>query len=662
MQALLGSFRTFLAFLVLFIVCDYGLAKVVIEDYAMLPEHRNVVLSPDGIHYAVIVRVNDSESITVVNVESEEIVSVSNLGSLKARDISFAGNNFVLFTAPNSFVGEVKNGYKYEWSVLYSIDITTGGVVPLLRFNSLDSFRRSFDRIPTSLTASILLSSISGLDAEKEFIYMSAYSVGGSFRSSTHQRTNLFQVNLKSGTGKLHANGNNHTVQWFVGEDGIVLAQESYNDRNQVHKIYSYISGKRRLIYEHKAATPDANFEAIADDERSLLYIKGGTIYQLSLDDGTTSNSSYTRAGNSVRSLNTDLSKKLTSISYNGLQAFDEQVRPEVVKSLNLFKKISPRNHLKLMASNDAGTQIVVRVSGNDSAGNYVYFDRKTHKVKVLGQEYSKVIQKSIGEISPFYYKSRDGASIPSVITWPVGVEPSERKKLPLLVFPHDQPNDVSHVEFNWWAQYFARKGYVILQPNFRGTSGLGYVHQSQGYQEDGQTMQRDVSDGVGALVATGQVDADRVCIMGKAHGAYIALASGALSSERYRCVVSVSGISDMQQMIKDTDARKRGRYPNFHDLDKTFERYKSDSDQLKSISPLKFVTNYVAPVLLMHSKDDWVVPFKHSQKMHKALLKAGKNSQLIELKADDHSRSRRQGRLQMLKAIDAFLNEYNPV
>ena len=294
-----------------------------------------------------------------------------------------------------------------------------------------------------------------------------------------------------------------------------------------------------------------------------------------------------------------------------------------------------------------------------------MYFNRKTNEAKIIGQEHSKIPPSDIGEISEFKYMARDGVLIPSVINWPVRVDERHRKDLPLLVLPNSNPAKPDHVSFHWWAQYFARKGYAVLQPNFRGTHGFGKRHQDQGYIEGGVVMHNDIADGVNALIKSGHVDASRVCIMGTSHGGYLALMGGALSPKLYRCIISVSGFSDMAKMLKETEAKKRRKaYPRYNPLDATMENYAANGDKrtLRAFSPLRFAEKITAPVLLVHNENDVVIPFKQSRKMHKALGKKGENSKLVPLKGSDHWLWSSATRLQILKELDVFLKEHNPV
>ena len=116
--------------------------------------------------------------------------------------------------------------------------------------------------------------------------------------------------------------------------------------------------------------------------------------------------------------------------------------------------------------------------------------------------------------------------------------------------------------------------------------------------------------------------------------------------------------------MLKETEAKKRRKaYPRYNPLDATIKNYAVNGDKrkLRASSPLRFAEEFTAPVLLLHNENDFVIPFKQSEKMHKALSKKGKNSKLVPLKGADHWLWSSTTRLQILKELDAFLKEHNP-
>ncbi|MEL6827440.1 MAG: alpha/beta fold hydrolase, partial [Pseudomonadota bacterium] len=216
--------------------------------------------------------------------------------------------------------------------------------------------------------------------------------------------------------------------------------------------------------------------------------------------------------------------------------------------------------------------------------------------------------------------------------------------------------------DFDWMAQYFANRGYAVVQPNFRGSTGSGRAFEDAGRGEWGGKMQHDITDGVKALVSAKMIDPDRICIVGASYGGYAALAGAVFTPELYKCAIAIAPVSDLNKMLKD-EKKDHGRD---HWVISYWEDIMAEGDarraKLKSISPVNFAENVQAPVLLLHGDDDTVVPISQSTAMRRALDRADKDVELIKLKGEDHWLSVADTRMQTLEAMDAFIAEHLPI
>ena len=247
---------------------------------------------------------------------------------------------------------------------------------------------------------------------------------------------------------------------------------------------------------------------------------------------------------------------------------------------------------------------------------------------------------------------------IPAYLTLPKG---RELKNLPLIVLPHGGPAARDTADFDWWGQALADQGYAVLQPNYRG-SDLSQRFLEAGFGEWGRKMQTDLSDGVRYLAKEGIADPGRVCIVGGSYGGYAALAGVTLDPGVYRCAVSVAGLADLKRMLEWINVKN---WSNQSLEQRYWDRYMGVSGPsdpaLARISPIDHVEASNAPVLLIHGRDDTVVPFEQSEVMFKALRHAQKPVELVVLNHEDHWLSRSETRLQMLKSTVAFLHAHNP-
>jgi len=224
-------------------------------------------------------------------------------------------------------------------------------------------------------------------------------------------------------------------------------------------------------------------------------------------------------------------------------------------------------------------------------------------------------------------------------------------------MLPHGGPHAYDEQAFDWWAQAFASRGYAVFQPNFRGSTNRDDAFVRAGYGEWGRKMQTDISDGLEELVRQGIVDPKRACIVGASYGGYAALAGVTLQQGLYRCAVSVAGVSDLSLMY-NTDYRESGQVGL---LRRSLLEELGPRSGFGAASPRRLAAQADAPILLIHGREDTVVPYEQSAKMADALKDAGKPHRLVDLGEEDHWLSRSSTRMKMLEEAMAFVQEHNP-
>lgn len=297
--------------------------------------------------------------------------------------------------------------------------------------------------------------------------------------------------------------------------------------------------------------------------------------------------------------------------------------------------------------------RFVASVSGPKDPGSYYLYDVAKGSVTSIGKTAPQLPENELGDMLVVKYKARDGAKITGYLTMPPG---KGDKNLPLVVMPHGGPELRDFVGFDPWAQMLANRGYAVLQPNFRGSGGYGKRFTEAGHRQWGRLMQDDITDGVKALIKDGTADANRICIVGASYGGYAALAGGAFTPELYKCVMSIAGISDVAEMlVHEKNLRDDELWAYWT---KWVGDPKVDMQEIKSISPINFVSKFTAPVLLMHGeRDDNVTPGQ-SMNMSRALKRAGKTAELILVENEGHSFFLNKNRLLLLKEMERFVTQ----
>jgi dipeptidyl aminopeptidase/acylaminoacyl peptidase len=318
--------------------------------------------------------------------------------------------------------------------------------------------------------------------------------------------------------------------------------------------------------------------------------------------------------------------------------------------------KAFPGDRVELVSWSRDRKKIVVRVDSPTLGPAYSLVDLTTGKASWLGAEFNDLRAADVSPVRAVRYKAAAGTPLSGYLTLPRG---REARDLPLVVLPHGGPAARDAPGFDWWAQAIASRGYAVLQVNYRGSDGFGWKFMSAGFGEWGRKMQTDLSDGVRELAHQGMIDPKRVCIVGGSYGGYAALAGAAFDHGVYRCAASFGGVSDLRGLI----SYSRGMH-GFSAL-RYWTRFMGaenlNDPVLAQYSPLSHVEDIDIPVLLIHGRDDTVVPLEQSQLMADALQKAGKPVDLVIQPGTDHWLSRGDTRLGMLQAVTSFLEKNNP-
>ncbi|WP_254515039.1 S9 family peptidase [Novosphingobium sp. G106] len=313
-----------------------------------------------------------------------------------------------------------------------------------------------------------------------------------------------------------------------------------------------------------------------------------------------------------------------------------------------------PNRDLRIVEWTPDFSHFLVHTSGNGDSGTWYVVDVTGRRADPVGYDYPMIATENVGPVSKVTYQAADGLEMDGILTLPPG---GVTKNLPVVLLPHGGPTAYDPVAFDWWAQAFASRGYAVFQPNFRGSTNRGDAFRRAGNGQWGRKMQSDISDGLAELAKRGLVDPKRACIVGASYGGYAALAGVTLQHGLYRCAVAVAPVSDLSDMYL-TDLRVSG---GSNMLKNSLRESLGNPSTFAEVSPRKRAAQADAPILLIHGKDDTVVPFKQSSAMADALKDARKPYELVVMPNEDHWLSRSATRQQMLEAAVAFVEKNNP-
>jgi dipeptidyl aminopeptidase/acylaminoacyl peptidase len=298
----------------------------------------------------------------------------------------------------------------------------------------------------------------------------------------------------------------------------------------------------------------------------------------------------------------------------------------------------------------DSG-RILVLSSGDVDPGTWYLLDLASKALTRIESRKPEIDRTAMRPKQIVRYRSLDGLEIPAYLTLP----PGGRRDLPAVVLVHGGPIVRDRWDWDPEVQLLAARGYAVLQPQFRGSSGFGKAFRLAGYREWGRAMQDDVTAGAQWLAAQGIADPRRICIYGGSYGGYAALMALVKTPDLFRCGASLAGVSDLSLMFSDDSDANRDAFGRLFRR-RTVGDPDADAKLFDEVSPLQHAGRVQVPVLLAHGDQDERVPIVHSEKMVRALKESGKKVEWIELRGEGHGFRYKKNRQRFYDALFEFL------
>ena len=472
-----------------------------------------------------------------------------------------------------------------------------------------------------------------------------------------------FRVNLANGDARrIDTDGSGpDTIDYVFTPEGEVAARADSDEQTNRWRLYLYHEGRPRLFREGVSETgsPDAVFLGLMPDGRLVFYDDAGDRSQLLAVNRADAASEllFQREGREIDGVIPDpWTRLIVGVTWTEDVTKGHYFDAALQAARATLDQSYPDSRISITSwSRDRARLLVYREDGMDGGGYYL-FTPAQNRMRRIAMRYPELAQANLGARQSISYRARDGVSIPAYLSLPAGRE----RNLPLVLLVHGGPHGVrDDAWFDWWSTFLVSRGYAVLQANYRGSSGYGREWEEAGKLQWGALMQTDVEDGVAALVRGGIADPSRVCIVGASYGGYAALAGATLTPDRYRCAVSVAGVSDLEAMLRHVVQRggRRGGASDFwrHSIGDRVE----DRERIRNVSPANLADRVRIPVLLIHGTDDIIVPFEQSELMDRRLRAAGGNVNFVTLTGDDHWLSDAPTRTQMLREIETFLAQH---
>jgi dipeptidyl aminopeptidase/acylaminoacyl peptidase len=324
-------------------------------------------------------------------------------------------------------------------------------------------------------------------------------------------------------------------------------------------------------------------------------------------------------------------------------------------KDYNTVKKLLGDREISFNSSTKDENLWIISSFSDVDPGTVWLYDRKTRNLSTLYQVREKLPREALAKMQPIRYKSSDGLEIPAYLTLPKGVEP---KNLPLVVVPHGGPWGRDTWGYNSIAQFLANRGYAVLMPNFRASTGFGKKFLNAGNKQWGQLMQDDITWGVKHLVAQGVADPKRVGIMGGSYGGYATLAGVTYTPDLYAAAVAIVAPSNLITLLESI--------PPYWEAGKIifYERMGNPNtpegrELLTKQSPLTYADRIKTPLLVVQGANDPRVNKRESDQIVVALRDRGYPVEYLLAPDEGHGFARPVNNMAMFARGEEFLAKY---
>ncbi len=632
-------------------------ALVPIEDFFENPAFSSVKLSPDARLLAVkIGKSGKREGLAVIDLQSNKGQAVAYFEDTDINRFEWVNDQRLVFNTIDKKLGPGDAKYAYG---LFAVNADGSDLRELV------SRQHDTRAVLTNVKRDLLpwytaMHSQAG-SQDSEFIYVTSPQQGGTSRTAT--AINLQRLNTL--TGKVQTIPRPQLARgWILDQKGEPRIAITHEKGMQTVFYIEPASADWRKLYSFNAYTGGREvIEPLGFGPDGTLYVlnNGGTdkmsVYTYDLSTNTVSDkpvvatAGYDFTGSLIFGRDKLLGVHFVTDAESTMW-FDDKMKG-IQDAVDV---LLPRTvNIVSVAPRAATPWVLVESYSDVQPRSFQLYNTETKLINKIGDAYPKIIAAQMGHQEAVHYKARDGLEIPAWLTLPKG----KRKDLPLVMLVHGGPF-VRGGSWGWNpdAQFLASRGYAVMEPEFRGSTGFGAAHARAGWKQWGLAMQDDVTDGVRWAVAQGIVDPKRVCIAGASYGGYAALMGVIKDPELYQCAIDWVGVTDIKLLFT-------GDWSGSSDLADDWKDYGmpymigdlvKDATQLSATSPLEQAARVKKPLLMAYGGVDVRVPQYHGRKFHDAVKATNPDVEYIVYPDEGHGWALPKNRVDFWTRVEKFL------
>jgi dipeptidyl aminopeptidase/acylaminoacyl peptidase len=636
-------------------------AKVPIDAFFGDASFAGAVLSPSGKFLAARGLAKDGRLVlAVIDLATRDGTVAAAYSDTDIRQIQWVNDERLVYSLGDRQEAE---GDRSLASGLYAVN--RDGSKRLQLAERDDSFVRDGSRIKNNILPWHTYLMAPGAQ-DSEFIYVTSpeRDDGGYGRNVVY--VNLLRLNTLTGSAQIVPRPGT-TTGWLLDQKGEPrLATTRKRDAESLH-YRDPVLGTWRLLATYDAYVPSAaGFDPLGFGPDGALYVTStqqsdtASLRRFNLDTGKPDAQALIAApgydvngelvANRERLLGAQIVTDARSMVW-----FDPAMQ---AAQAAIDKALPGAGNLVTVAADPAAPWLLVESYSDKMPSRYFLYTRKTGELSPVGNSHAAIDPARMGRQQMIRYKARDGLSIPALLTLPPG---GARTNLPMVVLVHGGPW-VRGATWGWDAesQFLASRGYAVLEPSFRGSTGLGSQHFSAGFRQWGLAMQDDVADGTRWAISQGVADPARICIAGASYGGYAVLMGLIKDPALYKCGVNWVGATDIRLMYNDAWFSESDASDEFrkYGMPRMVGDPVKDAAQLDATSPIELTARLTQPLLLAYGGADRRVPIVHGRRLYDKLKAANPRVEWVEYGKEGHGWRLPATRIDFWARVEKFLNE----
>ncbi|MEN9560089.1 MAG: Dipeptidyl aminopeptidase [Pseudomonadota bacterium] len=640
---------------------------VPIETLFQSSAYKSYKLSPDGKKLAALVPVNKRDNLVVIDLEKRSRTGLTNFDTFDVTAIQWITNDRIFFRVTEGRdVGE-KVKYKGSYaididgnnvrhmerlrgspngiSLVSVVDRQTGDVIlaaNLRRKASADLYLSNTKTNKLELITNDAPADTKGYVLDADRVARFAFT-NNAERGDTNDYELWYRDNADAKWRKLHtiSEGKPHWIPvGFLDEGNVIISSDIGRNTAALFEYDPKTERIVRLIHEDARIdmSRDGDFINLPDDEDNTD-ITWNPLISLKINDA-------------------DKNATVVGIRYHAGNWVNKWFHPALQKIQADLDSALPGRFNSFNPNVLKGSRVLITSRSMEASTRFFIYDPKAKNLEELpsASPWLEDVPKPKREF--IEYTARDGLKIPAYLSLP---RHKEAKNLPLIVNIHGGPYLRNYdIWGNLEQLFFTNRGYVVLEPEPRGSKGWGREHYTKAFGAWGTTMQDDITDGVLDLVKKGIVDPKRVCLYGGSYGGYATLQGLVREPDMFRCGISIVAVTDLELFQNttwgDIPVEKKAMQDWFK------ERVgAADAELIKRTSPAQNADKIKAPILLVMGESDVRVPIQHGRKMRDAMSAQGKALDYHVYVGEGHGWRKPENRFDFYTRVENFLNKHNP-